>query len=390
MTLHHRSIAIVCIMLICPPLSLSFRQADHSVTAQPVTKQKHSAAIALLYPNGLALDASGDLYISDIGTHRVYKLDVRKRLHVIAGTGVSGFGGDGGRAVIAQLSSPHDLAFDSQGNLLIADTGNQRIRRLDRQGILTTIAGNGKADYAGDGGAAVNASLNNPQGITADRAGNLLIADTYNHVIRRINPQGIIATIAGTVPGHGGDGGVATKAQVNLTMAVTTSPDGSIYLSDAANSRIRQITGDGIIRTIAGFGPAADTYGGGFAGDGGPAEKAKIFSATDLKCDAAGNLYISDSGNHRIRMIRKGIITTIAGSGRQGFGGDGGKAVAAELNTPQKIVIAGDGSIFIADRASHRVRKVDTQGIIQTIAGPPANLRSDSVSRSRRGSTDPR
>lgn len=338
--------------------------------ALPQTR-KTSVQPKLNLPNGLALNDKGELFISDIGTHQIFKLDGRGRLVVVAGTGESGFSGEGGQGAKAQLHAPHDLAFDAEGNLLIADTGNQRIRRINRQGIITTIAGNGQAELAGDGAAATAASLNNPQGIAVDAEGRLLIADTYNHVVRRIDRSGIITTIAGTVPGFGGDGGAATKAQINLTMAVAAkfsgSPDGSVFISDAANSRIRQVAPDGRIQTIAGFGPAQDTYGGGFAGDGGPAAKAKLFSATDLKFDAAGNLFICDSGNHRIRVIRNGVITTIAGSGRLGSGGDGGEATKAELNTPQKIALAKDGSIFIADRANHRIRKVDARGIISTI-----------------------
>lgn len=336
--------------------------------ALPQTR-KASIQPKLNLPNGLALNDKGELFISDIGTHQIFKLDGRGRLVVVAGTGESGFSGEGGQAVKAQLHAPHDLAFDAEGNLLIADTGNQRIRRINRQGIITTVAGNSQAELAGDGAAATTASLNNPQGIAFDAEERLVIADTYNHVIRRMDRSGIITTIAGTVPGFGGDGGLATKAQINLTMAVATGSDGSIFISDAANSRIRRVTTDGKIQTIAGFGPAQDTYGGGFAGDGGPAAKAKLFSATDLKFDAAGNLFISDSGNHRIRVIRNGIISTIVGSGRLGSGGDGGEATKAELNTPQRIALAKDGSIFIADRANHRIRKVDAKGLIHTIAG---------------------
>lgn len=338
-----------------------------------IGKSKFQAKLNL--PNGLALNDRGELYISDIGMHQIFKLDQRRRLTVIGGTGEGGFGGDGGQAIKAHLNAPHDLIFDAEGNLLIADTGNQRIRRIDRHGVITTIAGNGKAEYSGDGGAAKSASLNNPQSIALDAEGRLLIGDTYNHVVRRIDRSGTISTIAGTVPGHGGDGGAATKAQINLTMAVAIGSDGSVFISDAANSRIRRVLPDGQldgqqggkIQTIAGFGPAQDTYGGGFAGDGGPVSKAKIFSATDLKFDTAGNLFICDSGNHRIRSVRNGIITTVAGSGRQGDGGDGGDAIKAELNTPQKIMLARDGSIFIADRGNHRIRKVDARGVITTI-----------------------
>ena len=317
-------------------------------------------------PNGLALNSKGELFISDIGAHQVFKLDLRGRLSVIAGTGAGGFAGDGRLAAKALLHAPHDMMFDAEGNLLIADTYNQRIRRVDRSGVISTIVGNGSAELAGDGGAALDAALNNPQSIAFDREGRLLIADTFNHVIRRVNRDGVISTVAGTVPGHGGDGGPATRAQINLTMAVAVGNVGSVFLSDAANSRIRQVPPDGIIQTIAGFGPAQDTYGGGFAGDGGAPAKAKLFSATDLKFDAAGNLFICDSGNHRIRVIRNGIIATVAGCGRQGAGGDRGEATQAELNTPQKIALAGDGSFFIADRANRRICKVDVRGTITT------------------------
>jgi DNA-binding beta-propeller fold protein YncE len=323
----------------------------------------------LIYPNGLAIDATGNLYISDIGSHSILKLDKDARLTVIAGTGESGYNGDGGPAINARLNAPHDLAFDAQGRLLIADTYNHRIRRIDRQGIITTVAGDGLAPNLGYGQPPPKDSLNNPQGIAVDQAGNILIADTFNRVLRKVDARGVMTIIAGSVAGLNGDGGAATLALLNLPMAVAPAPDGTILISDAGNSRLRQIGVDGIMRTLSGFGGGDGLGGAGFAGDNGPAEKAKLFSPADVKVDRAGKIYISDSGNHRIRAITAGKVTTIAGSGRMGFGGDGKGATSAEINTPQKIAIDKNGNLFIADRANHRVRKVDARGIITTVAG---------------------
>src|SRR6266536_4932796 len=246
----------------------------------------------LIYPNGLALDDKGDLYISDIGAHRVLKLDRPGRLAVIAGTGEGGFGGDGGPATKARLFAPHDLAFDSAGDLLIADTFNHRIRRVDRRGTITTVAGDGKAAYSGDGGPATQASLNTPQGIAFDREGALLIADTFNHVVRRVERDGKITTFTGTVPGHGGEGGGAKNAQINLAMAVAASPDGAVYISDAANSRIRRVTPDG----------------------GTPLE-AKLNTPQNVAAAKDGSLFIADRANPRIRKVdTRGPIITIAGA----------------------------------------------------------------------------
>nr|MBA3439798.1 hypothetical protein [Pyrinomonadaceae bacterium] len=306
-----------------------------STPSQAVGKSRVSP-VKLIYPNGLALDSEGNLYISDTGTHRILKLDRQNRLTVVAGTGEGGFSGDGAAAVAARIFAPHDLAFDSEGNLLIADTFNHRIRRIDRQGVITTVAGSGEAKHSGDNGPALKASLNSPQGIAVDSKGNILIADTHNYVVRRVDRGGVIQTFAGSEPGFGGDKGLANKAQMSLPMAVAVAPDGLVFISDAGNSRIRRVDLDGKIQTLIGYGPGEGVYGAGFAGDDGPAEKAKIFSATDIEIDQAGNLYISDSGNNRIRVVRNNIITTIAGSGQSGFSGDLGKAPAAELNTPQK------------------------------------------------------
>src|SRR3954470_15174403 len=326
--------------------------------------------IALVYPNGLVLDSAGNLFISDIATHQVLKLEKSGELRVIAGTGEGGFGGDGGPAAAAQLHAPHDITFDGDGNLLVADTFNHRIRRIDSRGIISTLVGDGKTS-----------TLNNPQSIALDREGNLFIADTYNHVVKRFDREGKLSVFAGSEAGLAGDKGPADKAQLNLPQAVAIGPDGSVYISDSANSRIRRVGRDGIIQTIAGSGPGSGEGGAGFGGDGGPMEKAKIFSPADLKFNSAGDLYFSDTGNNRIRMITHGVMVSIAGNGMAGLGGDGGKALAASMNTPQKIALGGDGSIYIADRVNHRVRKVDPRGVISTVAGgsKPAGIMVDPV-----------
>ncbi|MBI1874080.1 MAG: hypothetical protein HYS05_09355 [Acidobacteria bacterium] len=330
--------------------------------------QPRPAAPHLLYPNGLALDDDGTLYISDIGTHRILKL-AQGKLTVVAGTGAGGFRGDGGPATRAQLFAPHGLAFDADRRLLVADTFNHRVRRIDRHGVITTIAGTGAAASAGAGGPAAAAALNGPQDVAIDRDGNIFIADTYNALVRRIDRAGIVTTFAGSEPGLGGDGGPATKALLNMPAALAVAPDGGVYLSDAGNSRIRRVSPDGTIETVAGTGGGSGLGGAGFGGDGGPADKSKAFSAMGLQFDHAGHLYICDSGNNRVRVVRGGIITTVAGAGAVGFGGDGGGASSALLNTPQKIAVASDGRLFIADRGNGRVRMVDAAGTIRTVAG---------------------
>ncbi len=330
--------------------------------------QGTSSPLQLVQPAGLALDADGSLYLSDSATHQILKL-ASGRLTVVAGTGEGGFGGDGGPALRARLFAPDGIALDAERRLLIADTYNHRIRRIDRQGVITTIAGTGTAASSGDGGLATAASLNGPQDVAVDRDGNVVVADTYNALVRRIDRAGVITTVAGSEPGLGGDGGPATRALLNMPTALALAADGSIYVSDAANSRVRRVAADGTITTVLGTGAGSGLGGAGYAGDGGPSSQSKAFSAMGLHFDAAGNLYVSDSGNNRVRVVRDGVITTVAGTGTNGFGGDGGSGAGAMLNTPHKLAVASDGRVFIADRANGRVRVVDAAGSIRTVAG---------------------
>src|SRR6185503_6964194 len=248
-------------------------------------------------------------------------------------------------------------------------TYNHRVRRIDRRGVITTIAGTGDAAASGDGGPATAASLNGPQDVAVDRDGQIFIADTYNALVRRIDGAGVITTVAGSEPGLGGDGGPATRALLNMPTALAVAADGAIYVSDAANSRVRRVAPDGTITTVLGTGAGSGLGGAGFAGDGGPSSQGKAFSAMGLQLNRAGQLYVSDSGNNRVRIVRDGIVTTLAGSGASGFGGDGAAGAAAMLNTPHKIAAAVDGRVFIADRANGRVRVIGATGSIRTVAG---------------------
>ncbi|MCA8917522.1 MAG: putative Ig domain-containing protein [Planctomycetes bacterium] len=445
-----------------------------------------ATAAQLNYPNGVAVSASGDIYISDKNNHRV-RVVSGGVINAFAGTGTSGYSGDNGAAIQAQLSQPGGLAFDSQGRLLICDSFNQRIRRV-QAGTITTICGIGAAGmtgdgapataaqisypteiivdgndhifftdhgnhrvrridatsgyvstragigtgwsssgYSGDGGAASAAELFGPEGLTFNAAGDLLIADTNNKAIRIVdattliintlstgalqigdNSQatsaivggptgvvrdlqgnlliaasdrirrvdattGVITTIAGTdYAGFSGDGGAATSAMIQHTGGMDIDAQGNIYFADVFNHRIRRIDGTtGVITTVAGSG-APGASGGGFGGDNGQATTALLDRPRDVAVDSSGNLYIADSANNRIRFVDKttGVITTIAGTGYAGFGGDNGQATAADLKEPEGVCLHPSGFLIIADSFNHRVRAINlSTSIITTWAG---------------------
>jgi trimeric autotransporter adhesin len=285
-------------------------------------------------------------------------------ISTVAGNGVQGFGGDGGPATSAQLSSPLGVAVDSTGSLYIVDSVNNRIRKVSG-GVITTVAGNGTPGFSGDGGPATSAELRYPSDVAVDSTGNLYITDTNNFRIRKVS-KGVITTVAGNgSPGFSGDGGPATSAELAASLGIAVDSVGNLYIADSNNSRVRKVA-NGTITTVAGNGlPLPGSLGS--SGDGGPATSAEV-TPFDVAVDSAGNLYISDANNNRIRKVSNGVITTIAGNGTSGFSGDGGPATSAELNNPRGLALDSVGNLYIADISNNRMRKV-SNGVITTIAG---------------------
>ena len=281
--------------------------------------------------------------------------------------------GDGGLATDAGLINPFALAVDTAGNLYIVEKGSYRVRKVSPQGIITTLAGTGKQNqqkfnsgYPGDGGPAVNAPLNDPSGLAVDRSGNIYIADQGDFVIRKVSPDGNISTFAGIgAAGYSGDGGQAANATFTPS-SLASDPAGNLYLADGAASVIRKISPDGVISTFAGNGKRD------FAGDGGLAKSASLSYPSSLAFDAAGNVFVADSGNNVIRKIGvNGVISTVAGNYNlpYEFSGDGGPAISATFQNPFGVTVDIDGNLFIADLNANRIREVLTTGVIVTAAG---------------------
>jgi sugar lactone lactonase YvrE len=330
-----------------------------------------SAAVsaAISSPESVAVDVAGNLFIADTGNHRIRRVDaISGNISTFAGTGVPSFSGDGGPAPQAGLFSPSGVAFDNGGNLYIADRSNNRIRRVDGNGVITTVAGNGMFSFSGDGGPAVNAALFFPSAVALDSSGNIFISDSLNNRVRRIDAKTrIITTAAGNgMMGFSGDGGLAINASLNLLFgSVAVDDAGNIYIADSNNKRVRRVDSSGIINTIAGTGSPA------FNGDGRQATNAGI-NPFGLSIDGAGNLFIADPSNRRIRRIEAitNTITTTAGNGEANFSGDGGLGIRAGLNLPQSVSLNNSNNIIISDTNNNRVRRIDADtGIINTVAG---------------------
>ncbi|MFF1422875.1 RICIN domain-containing protein [Streptomyces sp. NPDC058280] len=305
-------------------------------------------------PYGIAVDSAGTLYFSDYNNHRVRKITTDGKIRTIAGTGVAGFNGDNGPAVSAQLNCPREVAVDSSDAVYITDANNHRVRKITADGKITTVAGTGTAGFSGDGGTATAARLNYPLGVAVDSTGVLYISDYNNHRVRKITTDGKISTVAGTgAAGFKGDGGPAVSAQVNCPYAVAVDGANDLYIADAGNHRVRKVTADGKITTVAGTGTA------GFGGDGGPATSAQLNHPLGVVADSAGALHISDYNNHRVRKITPdGKISTVAGAGTAGFGGDDGPAASAQLNYPFGLAVDCVDTLYIADHLNNRVRKI--------------------------------
>jgi sugar lactone lactonase YvrE len=294
----------------------------------------------------------------------------------VAGTGSfgdGGFSGDGGSAMKAKLDSPLGLAFDGQGNLYIADYRNDRVRKVNQAGTITTFAGGGPGVLdSGDGGPATSATLSDPHDVAVDSRGDVYIAGEFG-VVRKVSPNGTITTFAGRPPAAPcpcpeGDGGPATAARLFFPSGVATDAQGNVYIADADDHRVRKVDPSGTITTVAGIGEA------GFSGDGGPAISAKLSLPAGIALDGHGDLFIADG--YRVRKVNStGRITTIAGTGQPGFSGDGGRATLAKLYDPTGLAVDRAGNVYIADR--YRVRKVSPDGTITTFAGTDAGFSGD-------------
>ncbi|HEY3861267.1 MAG TPA: SBBP repeat-containing protein [Verrucomicrobiae bacterium] len=315
------------------------------------------AISAELYAGAVAADAFGNFFIADSANDRVREVNSNGIIRTAAGNGTPGFSGDGGFATNAGLYNPSALAVDGSGNLYIADEANNRIREVRPSGIITTVAGTGQSGFSGDGGAATNADLSDPTGVAVDPSGNIYIADRLNNRIREVGTNGVIMTVAGNgTSSYSGDGGAAANASLSNPEAVAADALGNIFIADSGNKRIRRISVNGVIVTVAGNGDA------GYFGDGGPATSAFIESPASVAVDGFGNIFIADGTQHVREVNAAGIISTVAGNAGLGFSGDGGPATNSMLSETYGVAADPAGNLFIADTGNSRVREITGAG----------------------------
>ena len=364
-----------------------------------------AATAQLLDLQSVAADRQGNVYISDAGNHRIRKVLPSGVITTVAGNGFPGYRGDGGPAQAAQLNLPYGLAVDVAGNLYVADLGNHRIRKITPDGTISTFAGNGEKGSNGDGGPAASAQLMSPRNVALDNLGNLFISEFEGHRVRKVSSDGVITTVAGTgVSGFRGDNGPASAAQLASPAGLAIAADGTLYMADSGNHRIRMVYPGGIIVTLLGseghklylptglaldtdrslyiadqsasvrrwslsgnLAVAAGTGEAGYSGDLGPATAARIAHPRDITVDLAGNLYIA--GGNRVRKVSMGMIQTFAGDGFRQSVGDGKAATQATLSRPGGLSRDADGNLYIADTGTQRIRVVTAQGTIATLAG---------------------
>lgn len=376
------SVLILCVATTCPavakpPVDVTPPAPGDSSWVEtvagggPVGDGAAARDARLSLPGGVLFSPDGDLIIVDFGNHRVRRVDRETGLiSTLAGTGEPGFSGDGGPAHRAQLARPENAAIGPDGHLYIVDSHNHRIRRVDLgTRIITTVVGTGRAGFGGDGGPAAEANLYQPEGIVFDPAGNIFLGDTLNNRIRRVDAEtGVITTVAGSGEiGTSPDGTPALEMRFLRIARLAADDRGRVYIADSPSHRIQVLDPDsGEIRTLAGTGEE------GYSGDGGPATEARLSFPEGVTLDRHGNVYFADLGNHRVRRVdaESGTITSVAGTGERGFSGDGGPATDGRLWSPGRLAFDGAGNLYIADILNARIRRVDREsGRISTVAG---------------------
>lgn len=305
-------------------------------------------------PSGVALDSKGNFYVSDSYHNRIRKINTAGIITTIAGTGVQGYNGDNIPATSAQIYRPVGITFDNNDILFFCDAFNNRVRRIDTFGIITTVAGNGLDVYNGDGISATSAAINTPHWVAFDTSGNMYITDYGNHRVRKVATSGTISTIAGTgIAGYSGDNALAVDAQVNSPYGIALDDSQNIYFVDEDENVVRKINGSGTITTFAGNSTAVSL------GDGGPATACSLNRPFGIAIDKNNSVYITDGANYRVRKVTESIISTVAGTGTFGFSGDNGLATAADLSFPCGIAIDNFGGvIYLTDFFNARVRRL--------------------------------